>query len=300
MLTSIHFLTTYACNFECEHCFLYSSPSSRGTFTADQIRSVLDEAVRIGTIDMVFFEGGEPFLYYPLVLEGIDLARSRGIKTGIVTNAYWATSAEDAELWLRPLQERGVTTISISDDSLHYGDSPGVHAQRVSAAAQKLGMTAKNMCTERPTVQARGDGPQEKGQPLIGGGVKFRGRAVEKLAAGLPKRPWDSLTRCPHETLDDPKRFHVDYYGHVHLCQGLSMGNLWQTPLSQLVRNYDPQSHPIAGPMLRGGPAQLAREHDLPHEEQYIDECHMCYCLRLALMERFPQYLAPRQVYGLK
>ena len=43
----------------------------------------------------------------------------------------------------------------------------------------------------------------------------------------------------------------------------------------------------------------LAKRYDIEHDEEYVDECHFCYMLRLALLERFPQYLAPRQVYGL-
>jgi len=73
-----------------------------------------------------------------------------------------------------------------------------------------------------------------------------------------------------------------------------------KTPFSELVRSYDGACHPIAGPLLRGGPAQLAREHGVPHEEAYVDECHLCYRVRLALLDRFPEYLGPRQVYGLK
>ena len=127
----------------------------------------------------------------------------------------------------------------------------------------------------------------------------FRGRAVEKLVEALPTRPWQQLTECPHEDLRDPGRVHLDPYGHVHLCQGLSVGNIWETPLSDLVRDYDPDSHPIYGPLLNGGPAALAVLYGVQHEEEYVDECHLCYLLRLALTERFPQYLAPRQVYGL-
>ena len=297
MLTGIHFLTTYACNFACDHCFLYSCPSARGTFTISQIESVLQEAARLGTIQTVFFEGGEPFLYYPLVLAGIEAAAKLGLKSGIVTNGYWATSVEDAVLWLRPVTERGVATINISDDALHYGEVPGVHAQRVAEAAARVGMAAKVMCTERPKIippdpAAGKDGPQ------VGGGVMFRGRAVEKLAAGLPRRPWEGMTRCPHENLADPGRVHVDCYGHVHLCQGLSMGNQWKTPLSQLVREYRPKEHPVVGPLIEGGPAELIRRYNLPHEKDYVDECHLCFAARLALIERFGEFLAPPQVYG--
>lgn len=299
MLTGVHFLTTYSCNFECDHCFLYSRPGAGGTFTIEQVREILDEAARLGTIETVFFEGGEPMLYYPLVLAGMDLARERGFASGIVTNAYWATSREDALLWLRPLWERGLKSISISDDSLHYGEARGAHAERVIAAAEELGMTARTISTERPTVEAGSADPDGQNGPGIAGGVMFRGRAAEKLTDGLPKRPPGDLVRCPHENLGDPGRVHVDCYGHVHLCQGLTMGNLWQVPFSELVRGYRPESHPVVGPLLQGGPARLAAEYGVPHEDGYVDECHLCYRVRLALVDRFPEHLAPRQVYGL-
>ena len=122
---------------------------------------------------------------------------------------------------------------------------------------------------------------------------------MEKLVEGLPKRNWEEFTECPYEDLKDPKRVHLDPYGHIHLCQGLSMGNMWETPLSTIVKNYNAQSHPICGPLIRGGPALLAKEYKVKYEEKYVDACHFCYLLRLALIDRFPQYLAPRQVYGL-
>ena len=103
MLTGIHFLLTYKCIYECEHCFVYSSPYAEGTFTLDQINSVLDEAEIIGTIEWIYFEGGEPFLYYPLLVEGVKSASRRGFKTGIVTNAYFANSLKDTIKWLLPL-----------------------------------------------------------------------------------------------------------------------------------------------------------------------------------------------------
>ncbi|MCP4607126.1 MAG: radical SAM protein, partial [Planctomycetes bacterium] len=124
MLTGIHFILTYTCNFECDHCFLYSSPKSQGTFTISQVTEVLDEAVKIGTIKSIFYEGGEPFMFFPLLVESIKLASARGFRVGIVTNAYGANSEEDAELWLRPLAESGVSFLNISNDAFHYGEEP--------------------------------------------------------------------------------------------------------------------------------------------------------------------------------
>jgi hypothetical protein len=128
----------------------------------------------------------------------------------------------------------------------------------------------------------------------------FRGRAVEQLIAGLPRRHWEEFTECPHEELASPKRVHLDSYGNVHLCQGLSMGNAWKKPLSDMVKDYDAASHPICGPLVRGGPALLAKEYRVEHEDSYVDACHLCYVIRSKLLDRFPQYLTPKQVYGVE
>ena len=64
-LTGIHFLLSYRCTDECDHCFVWGSPAARGTFTLAQIRDVLRQGQKLGTVDMVYFEGGEPFLFYP-------------------------------------------------------------------------------------------------------------------------------------------------------------------------------------------------------------------------------------------
>jgi hypothetical protein len=300
MLTGIHFLLSYKCDLECDHCFVYSSPQAKGTFTLDQLNKVFSELPKIETIEWIYFEGGEPFLFYPLMCEGIRIARDMGFKTGIVTNAYWATSEEDAELWLKPLRDLGLSDVSISDDAFHYEDNKTSPAKHALTAARKLGMPCGSICIDKPTLQENtADKERVKGKPVIAGGAMFRGRAVEKLIEGLPRRPWQEFTECPYEDLRNPERVHLDAYGNIHLCQGLSMGNMWKVPLSKMVKQYDADSHPICGPLVKGGPARLVREYGVPHEDKYVDACHMCYLVRRALIDRFPQYLAPRSVYGL-
>lgn len=299
MLTGIHFLLTYKCPYECDHCFVYSSPRAKGTFTLEQIATVLEEARKLGTVQTIFFEGGEPFLYYPLLLEGVRRAREMGFQTGIVTNGYFATSVEDARLWLKPLQEAGIGSISFSDDLFHSGSEEDTPAKRAQTAAQQLGIPCGVISISSPKVTYSEDNETARGEPIVGGGVRFRGRAVERLTQGLPTRPWQTFTECPYENLRDPGRVHVDAYGNVHLCQGLSMGNMWQTPLSELVRAYQAEKHPLCAPLVEGGPAELARRYKVPVQEGYVEACHLCYLLRRALIGRFPEYLAPRQVYGL-
>ena len=63
---------------------------------------------------------------------------------------------------------------------------------------------------------------------------------------------------------------------------------------------YEAKSHPVCGPLASGGPAFLAQRYNVDIEDSYVDECHLCYSVRRALVHRFPEYLAPLQVYGLE
>ena len=300
MLTGIHFILTYTCNFECDHCFLFSSPYARGTFTIGQVNDVLKEAQKIGTIEWIFFEGGEPFLFYPLLVEGIRRARTMGFKVGVVTNAYGARSEEDAELWLQPLAAAGVSYLSISNDRYHYGEDLDNPAAIAFEVAKRLGIETSPICIEPPTVNPSDADADGKGSPVIGGGAKFRGRAVDKLTADLPLSPWAAMRECPYEDLAAPSRVHLDPFGNVQLCQGISMGNMWTTPLAELVRNYRPEAHPICAPLIAGGPAALSKALSFAPEDGYIDACHFCYSVRREAIEEHPEYLTPRQVYGLE
>jgi MoaA/NifB/PqqE/SkfB family radical SAM enzyme len=100
---------------------LYCGPKSQGTFTIDQVTRILGEAKKIGTVEWIFYEGGEPFLFFPLLLESTKRASAKGFKIGIVSNAYIAVSEEDAELCLKPLKEAGLSHLSLSNDAFHYG-----------------------------------------------------------------------------------------------------------------------------------------------------------------------------------
>jgi len=298
MLTGIHFLLTYKCIYECDHCFVYSSPGAEGTFTLEQINKVLYEAEKIGTIEWIYFEGGEPFLYYPLLVEGIKSASSLGFKTGIVTNAYFANSFKDTIKWLLPLHESGVSDLSISDDLFHNDGTQNTHAMIAYNTAKKMGMNVSSITICEPDTKTEKT-ERKKGEPVVSGDVMFRGRAADKLAKDLPRVNWKEFTECQYEELVNPERVHVDAFGNVHICQGIVMGNMWETPLSELVKNYNVNKHPICKYLNEGGPVKLAEEYSVEHEESYVDACHLCYETRKKLIDRFPEYLAPKQVYGL-
>ena len=295
-LTGLHLLLTYECNYECDHCFVWGSPWQTGTMTLEDIRQILSQAVELGTINSIYFEGGEPFLYYPIMLCGIQEAVDHGFKAGIVTNSYWATEVDDALVWLRNL-EGLIQDLSVSSDLYHGSEELFRKTQNACQAAERLEIPIGVISVAQPEVP---DAVSAIGQlPPGESSVMYRGRAAEKLVALAEKRPWQEYTDCPYEDLREPGRVHLDPLGYVHICQGISLGNVFQTPLKEICESYDPDSHPITSPLLEGGPAELVRRYDLPHNEGYADSCHLCYEARKKLRDRFPDVLTPDQMYGV-
>jgi hypothetical protein len=268
-LTGLHFLLTYQCTFECEHCFVWGSPFQSGTFSLADIRNILGQARDLGTVKSIYFEGGEPFLYYPILVQGVLEAARQGFQVGIVSNAYWATHLEDALAWLEPFA--GVLSdLSVSSDLITVAQPEDAETPKVS-----------------------GQLPESES------GVMFRGRAAVKLAGRAPQKSCQGFTICPHEDLREPGRLHVDPLGNLHICQGISLGNLFKTPLRQICATYNPDAHPITGSLLSGGPLALAQRYAIPIKEYYADACQMCYETRQSLRSRFPEILQPDQVYGI-
>jgi hypothetical protein len=296
-INELDLLLTYKCNLECDHCFVFSSPDARGVMKIADIREILEEAKKIRSIEWIYIEGGEPVLYYLILLWGLREAKKLGFKTGFITNAYWATSIEDAKEWLKPISEIGISDAIISDDLFHYGKEEENLSKYAFQAAKELGVPASNISIEQPKEYMAGK--EWKGKPVTEGAVLFKGRPVEKLVEGLPRRPWHEFDKCLDEDFANQKRVHIDPFGYVHLCQGITMGNMKKTPLHLLFEKFDPYKHPICEPILKGGPAELVRTYDLDHEEGYVDECHLCYSTRLKLRKMFPEILAPDQMYGV-
>jgi MoaA/NifB/PqqE/SkfB family radical SAM enzyme len=293
-LSGLHILLTYQCTFECDHCFVWGSPWQTGVFTLAGIEQVLDQAHELG-LSSIYFEGGEPFLYYPILVEGARMAAQRGFSVGLVTNAYWATTVEDAQAWLAPLADF-IDDLTVSSDLYHYSERISRQAKNASRAAEQLGLATGMITIETSAAQA-GEAPL--GQlPDGDSGVMHRGRAVQKLAPQAIGRAWETFTECPYEDLVDPGRLHLDPLGNLHLCQGIVIGNLFEDPLREIIERYDPRSHPVAGPLLAEGPAGLVRTYQLKHMDMYADACHLCYEARLQLREKFPAILCPDQMYG--
>ncbi len=133
-LSGLHILLTYACTFECDHCFVWGGPRQSGVLTIEQIDQILAQA-RQASVEWIYFEGGEPFLYYAELVHGVAQAAEMGFSVGIVSNAYWAISVSDAVEWLQPFAGR-LADLSISSDLFHCDECLGEQPQNAIAAAK--------------------------------------------------------------------------------------------------------------------------------------------------------------------
>ena len=287
MLSGIHILLTLKCTARCDHCFVFGSPEGEATLSGRELEKLFSQLMQIKSLKWIYFEGGEPFLFYPLLLLGTKTATRAGYRVGIVTNAYWATDLEDARLWLKPLQRYNVQDLSISCGDFHSHS----RAERALKAAEELKIAASLLPTKKPSI---------KNGKLDNGGLMFRGRAAEELTTGLPASRGEIFSSCPHEQLNNPERVHLDPHGNLHLCQGLTIGNIWQQTISELLSSYLQKEHPLLSPLIAGGPAQLAKEMGLITEEEFVDACHYCYWIRQQLRKKkqLQKFLLPAEFYG--
>ncbi len=294
-LDGLHLLLSYQCTFECDHCFVFGSPWQTGTMTIEVVREVLRQARQAGSIEWIYFEGGEPFLYYPTMLAGVNEAIALGFKVGIVTNTYWATSEEDARLWLAPLAGK-LKDLTISSDLFHFTEKHSQQSKIVSKVAGEMGIPTGTICIELPekhSVSTIGKIPPTSAS------VMYRGRAAVNLAPTSTVYPASLFTTCPHEDLENPGRVHIDPFGNLHICQGIIIGNINATPVHTICAGYQPHNHPIVGPLLKGGPIFLAQQQAVPIKEYYADACQLCFETRELLRNKYPNILAPDQMYGV-
>jgi len=296
-LKGVHFLLTYRCNWECDHCFVWGSPEAKGVFTFSRIENILTEAKKLGTVSKVSVEGGEPFLYYPIMIKVAKEAVKLSFHVEVLSNCYWASCPEDAVEWLLPLAEARDVELSLSSD-LYHGESWEIEeVANAVKAANILNMKARVIAVKN--LPAKTPCPSEIEGAKVGlWELMYKGRAASKLVQGADRKPWHELTKCPYENFTQQERVHVDPFGHVHVCQGISLGNAWQRPFSKIIEEYDPFQNTILGPLAHGGPTALVEKFDLPHDESYADGCHLCYAARCMLRNRYPNVLIPDQMYG--
>ncbi|NNH73742.1 radical SAM protein [Nocardia uniformis] len=108
---------TNRCPLTCAHCITDSSPRARGDLSWEQVEAAVRSAAAY--VDGVCVTGGEPMLLPELALASIELTRSLGLRSSMVTSGYWARDDNRATEIVRRLTASGLDKLAVSFDQYH-------------------------------------------------------------------------------------------------------------------------------------------------------------------------------------
>jgi hypothetical protein len=142
----IAFYFTLACTARCAHCITFAAPRVARKMPLDAARRLLKDVRRTAELDGVVFTGGENFVHRAELLQLVRDCTALGLKSEVISNAYWASSNDAARRMLRPFVEAGLDSLRISIDDYHL---PFIPAARVHVALQvmaELGLFRQITC----------------------------------------------------------------------------------------------------------------------------------------------------------
>jgi organic radical activating enzyme len=136
-LRNIALMMTYKCTIACPHCVVEGGPHRREEVklsdAVDWIKQVKD--YRNGHILGLAITGGEPFYNLENLTKISEFANSQGLIVSVVTNAFWATTEENAAKIIEDLP--AIQMISFSTDTYHKRAIPVENIKNGVSAAKK-------------------------------------------------------------------------------------------------------------------------------------------------------------------
>ncbi len=190
----VYIRPTQFCPASCRHCSAHSGPGTARTPDVRMLKNWVTSITALPGIEWIGVEGGEPFAA-PAQLETIlRVAQERGVRTSVLTNAFWATDERKAREILGKLPK--IDFLIISADEFH--------AEFIPLSRVVTALRAAEESIERLGVQTcKGPGYPaflERFYGLVGNDLldnidiieaplQYIGRAME---TGIMNRPEDS------------------------------------------------------------------------------------------------------------
>jgi hypothetical protein len=218
----------------------------------------------------------------------------------IETNGFWADDEKTVRERLRTLDKLNVHRLKISTDPFHqeYVDIEPVRLlarmatemfgpKRVLIRWQKYLDTPTAMKSLSPAqceqayISAMRDYP-----------CRFTGRAGGRLADLFAATPIEqiALLTCKADFLG-AKGVHIDPQGNVFsgTCSAIIIGNVNQTLLEQIWREFHPTQNEFLSTLFNRGPYGLLEKAEKLRYKKltlYAGKCHLCTSIRQFLLEK--------------
>lgn len=309
---------TYGCTAQCNHCRFRCTRHPGPAIEYGLMMDCVAALKELNQLDLVVLMGGEPGLVPDLTHRLAASISTLGIAVRVETNASWAIDDEAARRFLEPLYASGAS-VMFSLDAWHEAHVP---PERVTRAVLISEILAGRYCLEsaylnfpnceherdRRTNQLLTDLEHRLGKIPEGyrGTILYNGRAADQLAhlvspgRGLPTDICDQVPWWSNGHLKTLELLELDPDGYLSKGCGIAIANVHQTPVAEILANYDASRHPIFSTLLESGPLGLAREaedYGYVLKTDYADRCHLCQEAREYLRGKYPDYLVPEQHY---
>jgi MoaA/NifB/PqqE/SkfB family radical SAM enzyme len=283
---------TDECEINCPVCST-TPPQKAEKMSRTEILGCVAQVAQLSSLWAIHFAGGEPFLLFDDLVEAIRTTNSRGLKTIITTQAFWARSPGEARERIEALSEAGLTCLLIHTDRFHQPHVPLARIVNVVTAARAAGTLVYLFSTIGRGEETPGTILRRLAEEFVGLGIITRpllpvGRAKKEVltAEDLLTTSEVPTVPCPDPI---PRRLTVDVDGSVYPCFSpagrtppLRMGNLHQRPILEIV-TY-PDSALLLAILREHGPSWfLPALADagivLPGQNGsgYVNVCHLCY-----------------------
>lgn len=148
-LRNIGLILTYKCQVACPHCIIEAGPhrteEMRLSDALNWIKQIAE--YRNGYIKVLSLTGGEPFYNINNLKQIATFGENCGLLVSAVTNAFWATTKEEAVKVLRKLP--AIKMLAISADAYHQESIPFERVKNAIMAAQECNLPYNiAVCTE--------------------------------------------------------------------------------------------------------------------------------------------------------
>ncbi len=132
----IGLILSYRCHSACQHCLYNCGPGwEKEAMSLPALAQALETIAGWPQKPQVHLSGGEPFLHFPLLLEGVRLAVELDISCYLETSAAWCLNREQASERFTALRQAGLQAVLISCSPFHAERIPPVRTMRAIQAA---------------------------------------------------------------------------------------------------------------------------------------------------------------------
>lgn len=310
-------MLTYRCNAACRFCYYYCGPQAGGLMPTETaiaawaaLRRLADNAAR------VHLTGGEPFLVFDRLLDICEQAQRQGLGGAdyVETNAGWVSDEAEARYRLKTLKTAGIQRLKISWDIFHEEFIPVEKVRFLASVAREILGTGNVLVRwekhlDKPCGVAAMDEAQRQAamaEAMAADTGRFTGRAAEVLGPLCAAKTLDELAgrNCRNAILG-AKGVHIDPYGNVFngQCSGMAVGNVNQTELDTLWKNFDPGKMDFWRTLADDGPAGFlpqAKATGYVSHHFYASKCHLCTDIRRFYFDKglFLPIICPEECYG--